>query len=45
MPILILQNTKFYNVGILHTVVGDYINTMKATLDLNFDLEQAVKHI
>ena len=25
----------------LYTVVGDYINTMKATFDLNFDLYQA----
>ena len=24
-----------------YTVVGDYINTMKTTLDLNFDLNQA----
>ena len=25
------------------TVVGDYINTMKTTFDLNFDLYQTVK--
>ena len=26
-----------------YTVVGDYINTMKTTYDLNFDFYQAVK--
>ena len=28
----------------LTSVVGDYINTMKMTLDFNFDLYQVVKH-
>ena len=27
----------------LHTLVGDYINTMKTTFDFNFDLYQAAK--
>ena len=31
---------KIYN---FHTVVCDYINTMKTTFDFNFDLNQAVK--
>ena len=26
-----------------YSAVGDYINTMKTTFDLNFDLYQAVK--
>ena len=26
-------------------VVGDYINTMKTTVDLNFDLKQTVKQL
>ena len=26
-----------------NTVVGDFINTMKTTLELNFDINQAVK--
>ena len=26
-----------------NTVVGDYINTMKTTVEFNFDLNQAVK--
>ena len=28
-----------------HTVVGDYINTMKTSYDFNFDLNQAVYSI
>jgi len=27
----------------LHTVVGDFINTMKTTFNFNFDLYHAVK--
>ena len=34
----------FREISYVYSVVGDYINTMKNSIDFNFDLYQAVKH-
>ena len=48
MPFLFLKIlskilSSFFSLILTSTVVGDYINTMKTTFDLNFDVYQAVK--
>ena len=42
-PPLVLKILLFYIKSTTVVLVGNYINTMKATFDFNFDLYQAVK--
>ena len=42
-PIMILSESFSFFRKMVSTLVGDYINTIKTTFDLKFDLYQAVK--